>query len=174
MDDFFDQEDLGDESYLCGQCNQKKPNQTKQTKLTNVGAFLIINLKRAQMNGMKIQTRVNYPKDGLGLSSYTQPSITDPFDLVAVILHEGLRTIEGHYTAICRDNNNRWWRFDDAKPAVEVPTTDQFSKGTGQEYVLFYRRRMAPATERTLRVTPLPALARCDIGTVLDYVNKCH
>lgn len=68
----------------------------------------------------KITTNVIYPLEDLDMSPYLADEVIEDgvsylYDLIGVACHRG-SGMEGHYSAICRDNVdgvNKWFRYSD-------------------------------------------------------------
>jgi ubiquitin carboxyl-terminal hydrolase 8 len=90
----------------------------RQIKLMRIPKYLIIVLKRYrnQTNGnlSKSNNIITFPIDNLDLTSYCEGY--DGFDcnmrLISVGCHRGGLN-GGHYFAICRHKNSKWYKYDD-------------------------------------------------------------
>ena len=125
----------GNNQWICPVCREFT-DANKKIEYGQLPKILIIQLKRFKVIGkqtrIKIATLVNFP---LILLLNTADGETHMYKLYAVLNHIG--GIEGgHYTAYCRNLNNRneWLEFDDTK--VKVIDSTQFA--TNKAYVLFY------------------------------------
>nr|VZI36990.1 unnamed protein product [Spirometra erinaceieuropaei] len=196
---FIESERPADDKWKCPRCARKNhSNPLLLTKLLNAPDYLLLHLNRfvqapcsegqddstdaPAWNMRKIYSLVDYPIDGLDLSSImanrekSSKSSTLPwfsgskasppssllYDLVAVCNHKG-QLDSGHYTAICRNLfTNQWWHYSDQK-VVKV-SADQVVQASA--YILFYRKRTACSSRelRSLRQT-LAELARESLST---------
>ena len=124
----------------------------KNCKYIKSPNILIIQLKRFNIKekfdsnfiGEKDYTLVSYPINDLDLSKY----IVGPekknakYDLYGVIQHTGSLN-EGHYTAICKNNDN-WVTYNDFKlDFTNNPVTNY-------AYILFYKRKVFEKKKKIL------------------------
>jgi len=87
---------------LCLQAQQKKLG------FQALPPFLVVHLNRFK-EGRKLQNKVNFPKDKLEI--VTQEGVKVDFGLYGIIYHQGSLE-EGHYVAVCRDEeSNTWHRY---------------------------------------------------------------
>lgn len=76
----------------------------------------MLQLKRFQFNPFtesneKILDRCAYP-ESLDFGRWTQSGISDPYDLYAVLVHEGTQASSGHYYVVLKVNGE-WFKFND-------------------------------------------------------------
>lgn len=108
-----------------------------------IAQVLIIHLKRfsySRTSRDKLDTRVEYPLEGLDLSSVvmTDQVVPPTYDLFAVSNHFGSLG-GGHYTAYaCLPEDRSWYCYDDSHVSPAEPDT---VANNSAAYVLFYRRR---------------------------------
>ena len=138
----FCEEELlnNDNMWYCNRCKKHKPAK-KQIRLFKLPNYLIIQLKKFKYsNGYfyssndKNDIFIKYPINNLDLSNYIEDKIGNKqkYDLYAVINHHG-EISEGHYTAICKINDN-WILFNDSKLSkIDSPINKD-------AYLLFYRK----------------------------------
>eukprot|EP00096_Caligus_rogercresseyi_P014828 TRINITY_DN7315_c0_g1_i3.p1 TRINITY_DN7315_c0_g1~~TRINITY_DN7315_c0_g1_i3.p1 ORF type:complete len:1142 (+),score=411.60 TRINITY_DN7315_c0_g1_i3:251-3676(+) len=135
-------EKLGeDDAWYCPRCS-KHQQATKKFDLWSLPSILVISLKRFSYTRNwrdKLDTLVDFPVNGLDMSSYIINRNHDPaiYDLIAVSNHYGVMG-GGHYTAMAKNKNDgEWYNFDDAS----VNPKKEKDVVTNAAYVLFYRRR---------------------------------
>jgi len=138
----FCEEELlrNDNMWYCNKCQKHKPAK-KQIRLFKLPNYLIIQLKKYKnSNGYfyssndKNDIFIKYPINNLDLSNYLENRVgnSQKYDLYAVINHHG-EISEGHYTAICKINDN-WILFNDSRLSkIDSPINKD-------AYLLFYRR----------------------------------
>ena len=138
----FCEEELlsNDNMWYCNKCKKHKPAK-KQIRLFKLPNYLIIHLKKFKMtNGFfyssndKNDIFIKYPINNLDLSNYIEDSVgkKQKYDLYAVINHHG-EISEGHYTTICKINDN-WIIFNDSRLSkIDNPINKD-------AYLLFYRK----------------------------------
>jgi ubiquitin C-terminal hydrolase len=124
---------------------KKHTKASKQLQLCSLPPILIIQFKRfSHEDGLrqKIETFVDYPKDGLNLTSFLPSSDEEIiYDLFAVTNHIG-SIYGGHYIAYARheiNGENEWYKFDDSFiHSLTHAESDIVSKDA---YLLFYIKR---------------------------------
>ena len=138
----FCEEELlsNDNMWYCNKC-QKHKQAKKQIRFFKLPNYLIIQLKRFKnTNGFfyssndKNDIFIKYPINNLDLSNYMDDRVGNKqkYDLYAVINHHG-EISEGHYTSICKINDN-WILFNDSRLSkIDNPINKD-------AYLLFYRR----------------------------------
>ena len=129
-----------DNMWYCNKC--KKHNEAKkQIRLFRLPNYLIIQLKKFKnssgifySSNEKKDTFIKYPINNLDLSNFVEDNNINKqkYDLYAVIQHHG-DISEGHYTAICKINDN-WIFFNDSI------LSKVYSPLTKDAYLLFYRK----------------------------------
>ncbi|CAF3942992.1 unnamed protein product [Rotaria sp. Silwood2] len=125
---------------------KKNTRVTKQLHLCSLPSILIIQFKRFSQEDplqQKIETFVDYPINGLNLSSFVSSSEEIIYDLFAVCKHTG-SMLGGHYIACARHESNgksEWYEFNDSFVSSFCLDTDIVSKDA---YLLFYTKREDP------------------------------
>ena len=138
----FCEEELlsNDNMWYCNRC-QKHKQAKKQIRLFKLPNYLIIQLKKFKntsgifySSNHKNDIFIKYPINNLDLSNYLEDRVGNKhkYDLYAVINHHG-EISEGHYTAICKINEN-WILFNDSRLSkIDSPINKD-------AYLLFYRK----------------------------------
>ena len=139
--DFFTKPEFleGDNAWF-NEKTGKKEDIKKQISFWNFPNILVITMNRFTPDGMyKINTLVDFPLDGLDLSSYVRGYNPKSFkyDLYGVCNHVG-GIMGGHYTAFVRNAENQWLHYNDRN--VEVIENTQ-SVVSPLAYCLFYRKK---------------------------------
>lgn len=128
---FFTSEVLdADNTWKCGQC-YKCVRATKALTLETPPEVLVIHLKRYESASMrsKVQRHVAFD-DTMKLQV--------AYSLRAVLVHDGLTTRSGHYSAFVKDADGHWFACDDHLVSRVQPSV----VFTQQAYLLFYSRRI--------------------------------
>jgi len=93
-------------------------NAHKQIRLMKIPKYLTIVLKRYKNddNGylLKSNSSITFPIENLDMSSYSDgyDQIECNLRLISIGCHRGVLD-GGHYYAICRHRNNKWYKYDD-------------------------------------------------------------
>ena len=139
--------------YFCSKENLEKGNEwkccnckervivAKKFSFYYVPRLMIICLKRFQHSGyyfIKNGELIDFPLEELDMGKYISGPDKDysKYDLFAVSQHYG-STGGGHYTAICKNYDGKWYDYNDSSVSQSSPSNVISSAA----YVLFYRRR---------------------------------
>lgn len=100
--------------------------------------ILIIDLKRWEDNGRKINKLVTSPLNSMDLSSYVKGYNNKSYiyDLYGVCNHLG-GSNGGHYTAYIKNANGKWYEFDD----MQIREISESNVITPHSYCFFYRKK---------------------------------
>ena len=135
-----------DDMWYCSKC-QKHQISNQKLQIYKSPNYLIIQIKRfnikkkygyeSTFTGEKNNTFVSYPINDLDLGEYIvgheKNNINTKYDLYGVVQHFGSLN-GGHYTAICKNDNN-WITYNDSSLShCENPVTKN-------AYILFYKRK---------------------------------
>ncbi|KAI3229285.1 hypothetical protein DTO012A9_8635 [Penicillium roqueforti] len=145
LDEFSKEEILSRaDSWFCPQC-KTHVSATKKFELWRTPDIMVIQLKRFSQfrgrHGHKISTLIDFPFEGLDLSSRVEGPANGKsavYDLIAVDNHMGGMG-SGHYTAYIKDFVSGAWVYCNDTSATTV--TNMQSIITSGAYLLFYRRR---------------------------------
>ena len=128
--------------WYCSKCKKHRRGY-KQLELFRLPRYLILQLKRFKNQivfffNSKNSTNVKFPLDNLNLNKYlVGPKNMDYiYDLISVSQHYGA-SFGGHYTAVCRKENNNWYKFDDESVYRISPS----SIVNSEAYILIYKLR---------------------------------
>lgn len=140
MDLYCKGELLENENSWFDEKNNRKIDVIKETKFWDFPNILIIDLKRFDMIGRKIQKSVDIPINDVDFSNYVEGYDKDTFkyDLYGVCNHMG-GTLGGHYTAYVKTANNKWFMFNDTS-VKEINIEKTLNKNYA--YCLFYRKKV--------------------------------
>eukprot|EP01029_Cantina_marsupialis_P012741 TRINITY_DN2814_c0_g1_i1.p1 TRINITY_DN2814_c0_g1~~TRINITY_DN2814_c0_g1_i1.p1 ORF type:complete len:249 (+),score=89.40 TRINITY_DN2814_c0_g1_i1:96-749(+) len=145
--EFSNPEELCDDNlWYCSKCKDHVEAQ-KIMHIARLPSVVVLQLKRFKTRN-KMHTSVEFPLEGLDLSSYCPHIDNDNdngllYDLYAVCNHHGAMTF-GHYTAFGKVESadglrESWCEFDDEYCSLVDP--EQVSNATSSAYMLFYKRR---------------------------------
>jgi ubiquitin carboxyl-terminal hydrolase 22/27/51 len=138
---------LSPESYQCQTC--AAPRQaSKRLRIRKLPAILCVHVKRFGMNMSngtfkeeKYGGKIGFPLT-LNMTPFTTRAESRTarrfiYDLECVVVHQGDQMASGHYFSFCRQEEGKWYRFDD-----EIVTATTVEDVLGQEaYLLFYGLR---------------------------------
>jgi len=126
----------------CSKC-KKRVKATKKFSFFYLPRILIICLNRfsrAHYGYGKNDQFIDFPLENLDMGGYICESGPDKnfakYDLFAVSQHYG-QTSGGHYTAICKNFDGRWYHYNDSSVSIDSAENAVSSAA----YVLFYRRK---------------------------------
>lgn len=151
----------------------RNPTMKRYTTMESLPVVLTLNIKRftyhPEQGPVKLQQFVKYPTrfefpsqvmsstcraengvDGSGGASTTRFVNPPVYELFAVVSHHGKFVVGGHYTCVCRDNKDQWFRFDDE----HVASISEATALAENAYLLFYIRTNAKIAPETPKVSP--------------------
>ena len=138
MDEYCKKEELfGDEAWFNDETNQKE-DVHRGIIFWSLPEILIIDLKRWNENGQKNHKLVDFPRDNVDLSKYVYGYNRESYvyDLYGVCNHSGVSD-GGHYHAIIRNANGKWYNFNDTL-VNEISDTEIVNPSS---YCFFYRKK---------------------------------
>lgn len=157
LDEFTKTEMLtGENKVFCQKCNSKR-TASKGLRLATAPSILVCHLKRFAFddygNLVRLHKRVKFPLR-LEIGDYmskVNKSKPPPYELVGVLVHQGVNCDSGHYLAYTKCNG-QWFKCNDS----EVTKVDLKTVMKQQAYILMYqveemrrdqglRRRARPA-----------------------------
>jgi len=127
----------GDNAWFNEKTN-KKEDVNKKITFWSLPKILVLDLKRFNINGKKIQSPINIETDELDLTPYVDgyDKNSYKYELYGVCNHSG-GTMGGHYTATIRNKMNNWYLFND----TNVKKINNFNgENNTSGYCLFYRK----------------------------------
>jgi ubiquitin C-terminal hydrolase len=114
LNKYFSKEIL-ETKYLNEKTNEKI-DAYRIIKLMKIPKYLIIVLKRFSNTSYltKLNQLLSFPIDDLDLSNYLEgyEKINCTMKLISITCHKGILN-GGHYYALCRNINNKWFKYDD-------------------------------------------------------------
>lgn len=118
---------------------KKKQDVKRFIKFWNLPNILIMDIKRWDLRGRKINKIIKTPLVNVDFSKYV--SGYNPksyvYDLYGICNHSG-NSMGGHYTAYIKNANNKWYLFNDTNIKEE---NDDKHLITDKTYCLFYRKK---------------------------------
>lgn len=111
----------------------------KRSSLYNSPPYLIIQLKRWNMNLKKNQRIIQYDTSGIDMKKYHHPDSLDKsnssYELFGIINHSG-NVFGGHYFSYIKGFNGKWYEFNDTN-VKEIPIS---KLQANKNYCFIYRR----------------------------------
>ena len=105
--------------------------------------ILMINIKRYTPYGQKIRTPVN-PSDVIDLSSYVigynKQENKYKYELYGAAIHSGGGIHGGHYYAIIKNANGKWYEFNDTNVNEIKANSHGLNTRLGEASCFFYRK----------------------------------
>ena len=138
FDKYFEKEVL--ETKFLDEKTKKHINVYKEIKLIKVPKYIIIVLKRFKNNLSKSNNIVTFPINNLDLSKYCDgyDKIGCTLNLISVGCHIGALN-GGHYFAICKHRNNKWYEYDD-DDVTEFNISKEKHRLYRDGYILIYEK----------------------------------
>lgn len=127
-----------DNLWYCDTC-AKGTIAYKQFSLWRLPPVLMLTLKRFNAGMRKINTLINF-SDELDLADccHIDAGITQTkYKLVGFTNHFG-SLAGGHYTAVCKNIDGKWYHYDDASVSYMSNGCDDFSKFKSSIYTMFW------------------------------------
>eukprot|EP00934_Nitzschia_sp_Nitz4_P006709 Nitzschia sp. Nitz4//scaffold257_size48314//27040//28923//NITZ4_007092-RA/size48314-processed-gene-0.34-mRNA-1//1//CDS//3329544457//6699//frame0 len=143
----------GDNAVHCARCNKKR-TVTKGLRLATAPSILVCHLKRFAFDHygrlIRLHKKIQFPptleiEDFMSNLNKARPP---PYDLVAVLVHQGQTCASGHYLAFVK-KDNEWFKCNDS----EVTPVDEATVFSQQAYIMMYE--VAEMREKT-GCTPKP------------------
>ena len=172
---FCSEETLSEsEFYHCGKCGTRVPS-TKQLSIKRAPLILTLHLKRFSNDGKKDNREMTYPAEiQLPVVGVTGLAVQTPYQLYAVLVHDGYASRSGHYFAYILTADSHWYEVNDAR--TEERSAEQ-AMAQGGVYILFYKKacvsvetdvfaQLLAEDQRSLRVNPVsgrPGSWRVDV-----------
>ena len=141
LDEIFQPEELNEENknQYYDDREERYKDVIKKTRLVQSSKYLIIQLKRWNMNLRKNQRVIHYDINGaLSLGKYSfdknKLSLSKEYEIFGVINNSG-NIYGGHYTCVIKNDDGKWYDYNDAM-IKEIPS----NKVVGNKnYCLIYR-----------------------------------
>lgn len=142
LDNYFTHSIIDD--WKCEKCYNNGCN--KSLNIWSLPNYLIIQFKRFDNNGQKINTLIDFPIDDLDLTKYICPKKNDPnnyiYSLYAINYHSG-NIQNGHYWSSIKNLDDNWYIVNDGHISRYNLNSDiKIQLITSDVYLLFYHRKM--------------------------------
>lgn len=141
LQDLFEPEQLNkeNENQYYDDKEERYKDVIKKTTILQTPTYLLIQLKRWNMNLKKNQRVIHYDVDKLlTFENYfydkNRVALSKKYQLFGIINHSG-NIQGGHYTSIIRNANGKWYDYNDAM-ITEIPSTKVIGN---KNYCLIYR-----------------------------------
>lgn len=140
MDLYCCKESLEGENAWYNENTKKKEDVYKQVVFWSLPQVMIIDIKRFNAMGRKIQVPIDIPLDNFDLSSYVYgyDNTTYIYELYGICNHMG-GTLGGHYTSQVKNANGKWYSYNDTNVS-EINIEKALNKNYA--YCLFYRKKV--------------------------------
>ncbi|XP_051005308.1 ubiquitin carboxyl-terminal hydrolase 17-like protein D [Acomys russatus] len=128
----------GENAYSCGSCREKMPASKVLTVQAAPKVLLLVLNRFSGFMGHKVDRKVSYP-ESLDLRPYMSQPKRGPlvYTLYAVLVHDGVTCLGGHYFCCVKAGNGKWYKMDDSS----VTMCDVASVLSEPAYLLFYVQR---------------------------------
>ena len=139
FDLYIEGEILEGENAWYNEKTQLKQNVQKKISYWSLPSILVIDIKRFNAQNRKNQILVTFPLENFDLSKYVvgYKKSSYVYDLYGICNHSG-GVHGGHYTAIIKNANNKWYHFNDTY-VTEITNMQELI--TPKAYCLFYRKK---------------------------------
>lgn len=139
FNNYLEEELLEDDNAWYNEKTNTKENVIKKFTFWSLPKIMIIDIKRFTQTLKKNNTYINFPIDNLDMTSYVEGynSYSYVYDLIGVCNHIG-GTEGGHYNAYIKNQNRKWYVYDD----IDVnELKDKTKIVSSKAYCLFYRKK---------------------------------
>ncbi len=124
--------------------NNRKVHAAKQMRFVLLPKYLIVVLdryERSTTGTQKINTMISFPIDDLDLSTYTigYDKFESSYKLKSIGCHMG-SVNSGHYNAVCRGRDDKWYLFDDSTVS-EYNIRSEIPMLQSKAYMLIYEKK---------------------------------
>jgi ubiquitin C-terminal hydrolase len=135
LDAHFKEEVVNKDEQLwrCDKC-EKKCESNKCVLIWKAPQILIISLKRFSATTMRKNAKQISIPETLDISKYCLNNKNNIYKLAAAGVHMGFSQLGGHYYAVCKGYDGKWYKIDD----LDVRT--ESSPNVENGYVYFYVR----------------------------------
>lgn len=134
INNYFDVEELDENNkWFCDKCQQKQM-AIKYSFINKYPELLMLSLSRFEFDifGSKIRKDV--------IVNETIELFDQKYTLSSLIIHSGNNLEFGHYTALVKYPNNKWYLCDDTTISVEKQLLIKNNHTNKDVYLLFYRK----------------------------------
>jgi len=138
VNEFFAEEELDDKNkWMCPTCKIERKIK-KGTIMVQTPEILTVTLSRFKFDtsGSKIQKKVKI-NNTIHVSTKTGKV---KYELKSMIIHKGLSLLYGHYIAVVKHFNGKWYQCDDDVPSIEKNIDIKAGHENKDAYILFYKK----------------------------------
>jgi len=121
----------GDNQLFCDKCNKMVDGES-ENRIYMGPKIMILFLDRGRFN--RFRCEVTFPEK-LNFKEFEEVDGGD-YHLIGVIEHLGPSSNSGHFIAVCKHFDDRWYMFSDSSIDGPHKNYEQY----GEPYLLFYRR----------------------------------
>ena len=131
-------EELTGDNQVYNEKSKEKEDAKKRIMFWSLPDILVITLKRFNNNARKDQRLIDFEISDFDLSEFVvgYDKETYVYDLYGICNHSG-GTLGGHYTSYVRNNNGKWYHFND----TQVSKVSKELIKTPKAYCLFYCKK---------------------------------
>lgn len=138
LDEYCKVERLENENAYLNETTNEKEDVDKGILFWSLPQILIIDIKRYNFTGKKLNNIIDIPLENVNFSKYINGynSSSYIYDLYGICNHSG-GTLGGHYTAYVKIKNNKWYEFNDTM----VREINKDNLISNKSYCFFYRKK---------------------------------
>jgi len=138
LDEYCKIERLEKENAYLNEVTNEKEDVDKGTLFFNLPHILIIDIKRYNFNGKKLNNYIDIPLEDVNFSKYVNGYNKDSYvyDLYGICNHSG-GTLGGHYISYVKIKNGKWYEFND----TIVKEIDVNHLISNKSYCFFYCKK---------------------------------
>jgi len=138
LDEYCKIERLENENAYLNENTNSKEDVNKGTLFWSLPQILIIDIKRYNFTGKKLQNYIDIPLENASFSKYINGynPASYVYDLYGICNHSG-GTAGGHYTSYVKTENGKWYEFND----TIVREINENKLISNKSYCFFYRKK---------------------------------
>jgi ubiquitin carboxyl-terminal hydrolase 8 len=138
MDEYCKPELLERDNAYMNDSTGKKEDVNKKTIFWSLPNHMIIDIKRYDINGKKLNNYIDIPINNVDFTKYVIGYERNSYiyDLYGVCNHSG-GTLGGHYTCTIKNANGKWYEFND----TIISEVDERNIISNKSYCLIYRKK---------------------------------
>ena len=131
-------EELTGDNQIYNEKTDEKEDAKKRIMFWSLPDILVVTLKRFNNNGRKDQRLIDFEVTNFDLSEFIvgYDKQNYVYELYGVCNHSG-NTMGGHYTSYVKNNNGKWYHFND----TNVTEISEDSIKSPKAYFFFYRKK---------------------------------
>lgn len=131
-------EELNGDNQIYNEKTKEKEDAKKRIMFWSLPDILVITLKRFNNDARKDQRLIDFEINSFDLSEFVVGYDKESYvyDLYGICNHSG-GTLGGHYTSYVRNNNGKWYHYNDTR----VDEIAESSLKSPKAYCFFYRKK---------------------------------